>query len=294
MKMKIITLKANAKINWTLDITGRREDGYHLMDSLMQHVNLSDKITVTGQSKGISLQISPSILPKDERNIAWKAATLFFSYTGIDSGCIIKLTKHIPVCAGMGGGSADAAGVLFALNQLYETCLSTKELAALALKLGADVPYMLADGLVRAKGIGEILEPLSCSQHYHLLGVTPGRGASTKEIFTVFDSQEKSNTPQTEKMISALSSGDLEQFSHYMGNVLQPVTEGLIPGIRSLEELLLANGAKAAAMTGSGSCVFGVYSSEDDAKLAAQIIPPSLWHRVFSTCEKGIEIIGTK
>lgn len=289
--MNFLSLKAYAKINWALDITGRREDGYHLIDSLMQHISLFDEISILRKKEEIRLECAPPDVPLGPDNIAWKAAALFFQHTGITEGCLIKLQKNIPSCAGLGGGSADAAGVLQGLNILHGSPLSPETLTQLALSLGADVPYMLQDFPARARGIGEKLESLSPLENFHLLCAKPSAGASTKEIFALYDNTEKINTPQTEAMATALQKGDFERIAAYMGNVLQPVTEILLPQVAALRRQILELGAEAAAMTGSGSCVFGVFSSEKAAHAAAQALPWEYWKAVVTTCNKGIEIL---
>ena len=177
-------LKARAKINWTLDIVGQRTDGYHLMDMLMQPVTLADNITLA-PAEEITLTTGGSpLLPADEKHLAYRAAKALKQHTGCTGGATIHVEKHIPVGAGMGGGSADAAGVLVGLNKLWGLNLPQEELEAIGLTLGADVPFCIRGGLTRTTGIGEVMQNLPCGRNWPLVVIQPCEGLSTKEIFT--------------------------------------------------------------------------------------------------------------
>jgi len=291
--MNSIKIMARAKINWALDITGLAENGYHNIDTLMHRVTLFDTLTITKAQSGITVFTGHHLISDDHRNITHKAASLFFSETSINIGCSIKISKHIPVCAGMGGGSADAAATLFALDKLYETNLSQQKMDSLAVTLGADVPFMLRDGLARARGIGEKIESIACEKQYHLLGIMPAYGASTKEVFRLFDENGKCLKLKNEKMIEALNVGNFQKIKSNLGNALQPITEELIPEIKIISAQLLAEGAIATSMTGSGSLVYGLFPSYKSAQAAGNKFASYTWYRAFSTCNKGISIISS-
>ena len=200
-------IAARAKINWTLDIVGKREDGYHLMDMLMQPISLADDITLLPQEE-LTLSVSgfPRVNPGPE-NLALRAAVLLKQATGYTGGASIHVHKRIPVGAGMGGGSADAAGVLAGLNRLWGTGLTQAELETLGLQLGADVPFCLRGGLQRAQGVGELLTPLPCGGLYWLVVIQPCPGLSTKEVFSRFSLEACEGKPDTQGAAEALAQG---------------------------------------------------------------------------------------
>lgn len=254
-------LEAFAKINWSLDITGLRNDGYHLMDMLMQPISLCDDIHL-----GLSdrLTISTGGYPPsraDESNLAYRAALCLRNETGCGLGVAIHLHKRIPIGAGLGGGSADAAAVLLGLNQLWHTGLSTADLERLGLTLGADVPFFIRGGLTRTRGIGEELICLPCRSNYWLLVLQPCQGLSTADVFRRWHPDPSLPRPQTDQAAAALESGNLSLLCRSISNVLQPVAEQLRPKIAEACAALRDLGAVTALMTGSGSAVFGVFQS---------------------------------
>lgn len=284
-------VKARAKINWTLDILGQREDGYHLMDMLMQSVSLADTITLTPASEVTITTGGYPKLPANERNLAYRAAIALQNATGCRKGAAIHVEKRIPVGAGMGGGSADAAGVLAGLNQLWETGLNQQELEAIGLTLGADVPFCLRGGLTRTTGIGEKMVSLPCSRLYDLVVIQPCRGLSTKEVFTAYHEKADIPRPATGDAQLALENGDAALLSESLGNVLQAVSQDMRPPIGDAIAALKQRGAIAALMTGSGSAVFGVFESEEDAREAARRLR-SRWASTFycRTCQESVLI----
>ena len=262
-------LRAFAKINWSLDITGVREDGYHLMDMVMQPVSLFDTVELY-PADDLSLSTSGHpLLKADEKHLAHRAARALKEYTSFSGGAAISVRKRIPVGAGMGGGSADAAAVLFGLNQLWHTGLSDKELAAIGLSLGADIPFCLRGGLTRTGGIGEKLADNPCGRFYHLVIVQPCRGLSTAEVFRAWQVGE-CDRPDTDGVLSALGSGDISLLRASAKNVLQPVSQRMRPEIGTAVRRLRENGADLALMTGSGSAVFGVFRNAVRAQAAAK------------------------
>ena len=265
-------LKAFAKINWSLDITGVRPDGYHLMDMVMQPVSLSDEIGLI-PAKEISLFTDGNPPSRaDSTNLAWRAAELLRTSFGVKDGVQISLHKSIPMGAGLGGGSADAAAVLFGLNRLWNLGLSSGKLEEIGLSLGADVPFCLRGGLVRTRGIGELLEDRPCGINYWLLVFQPCRALSTRDIFEAFHSSDVLRRPDTESVLAALAAGNANLLSGSIGNVLESVSAVRCPEIPEAVSALKAAGAFAAQMTGSGSAVYGVFRSRILAEKARSVL----------------------
>lgn len=261
-------LKAFAKINWSLDITGVRPDGYHLMDMVMQPISLSDEIELTPAPEISIVTSGFPVSRADSSNLAWKATALLRDHCHIQGGVQIRLHKTIPMGAGLGGGSADAAAVLRGLNQLWNLNLSAADLESLGLSLGADVPFCLHGGLARTQGIGEQLEDRPCGINYWLLVFQPCRALSTKEIFTAWHTSPAVRRPDTEQVLSALETGNPELLSTSIANVLEPLSAAACPEIPEAVEALKSTGAFAAQMTGSGSAVFGAFRSRALAEKA--------------------------
>lgn len=285
-------IETRAKINWTLDITGVREDGYHYMDMLMQPVSLCDYVTIRDSEK---IELYMTGFPRiraDESNIAMKAALLLKEKTGSSKGAAITVEKHIPVGAGMAGGSADAAAVLAGLNKAWQLGLSYGELAEIALSVGADVPFCLKGGLVRAKGIGEQIESIPCKNLYWLVVVQPCRGLSTKEIFAEWTDRGP-NPPKNDMAQETLENGNIRQLTDCLGNVLQPVSEKICPEIHEAVLGLREQGAITALMTGSGSAVYGVFINAGAARKAAAVLRRR-WNKTFMchTCRESMLIDG--
>lgn len=282
-------LKVRAKINWTLDIVGQQADGYHLMDMLMQPVTLSDDVTLSPAAE-ITLTTGGSpLLPADEKHLAYRAAMALKNHTGYPGGAAIHVEKHIPVGAGMGGGSADAAGVLIGLNKLWGLNLPLTELEAIGLALGADVPFCIRGGLTRTTGIGEIMEDLPCGKTYPLLVIQPCEGLSTKEIFTAYHEGVVELRPNNPAAASALAQGNSLALADALGNVMQPISEARRPGISQAIAALKEQGAFAAQMTGSGSAVFGAFEDAVVAEKAYSTLH-TLWERTW-LCETCMESV---
>lgn len=267
-------LEAYAKINWSLDITGVRDDGYHLMDMIMQPVSLFDEITI---SPARCLDISTSGWPPsraDESNLAYRAAEALKNRTGYAGGAQIHVHKHIPIGAGLGGGSSDASAVLVGLNDMWKTGLSPEELEKLGLSLGADVPFFVRGGLNRTRGIGEVLEKHESLYNYWLILIQPCPGLSTAQVFSLWRQDGSFHRPDTDAAIHALETGNLEALCTHLGNVLQPVSERLRPEVAKACCDLSVNGSLFAGMTGSGSAVFGVFRSPLSARKAYAKLSP--------------------
>ena len=263
--------KAYGKINIGLDVLRKRSDGYHEVKMIMQTVSLFDRITITRNknSSNIVLETNLNFLPTNENNIVYKAAKLIKDEFGISDGLSIKLEKHIPVAAGMAGGSTDAATTLELLNTMYSLNLSKEDLMKRAVTLGADVPYCILKGTALSEGIGEVLTPLKQLLPCYILIVKPPIYVSTKFVYENLRINELTSHPDIDGIVDAISSGDLETMSQKMGNVLESVTEDNYPVISSIKKLMTQNGAISSLMSGSGPTVFGIYDNEDKINQAA-------------------------
>lgn len=266
-----VTLKALAKINLGLDVLGRRENGYHDVRMVMQTIYLYDNVTMEKtEEAGIHLECNLFYLPVDETNIAYKAAKLLMEEFDIREGVRIVLDKHIPVAAGLAGGSANAAAVLVGMNRLFSLGLTQKDLMERGVSLGADVPYCVMRGTVLAEGIGEILTPLPPLPKCCVLIAKPGISVSTKTVYEKLDSQEIEDHPNIDGILEGLEHEDLLKVASSMGNVLETVTIGDYPIIEEIKDVMKDAGALNAMMSGSGPTVFGIFDDRSKAKEAQQ------------------------
>lgn len=263
-----LKLKSLAKINLGLDVLGRRENGYHDVRMVMQTIYLYDDVTLNKtEASGIQLKTNLTYLPTDEKNIAYKAAKMLIEEFNIKEGVEIILNKHIPVAAGMAGGSSNAAAVLVGMNRLFNLGLSQEELKERGVKLGADVPYCIMRGTVLAEGIGEVLTPLAPMPKCFILVAKPSISVSTKTVYEKLDAKEIENHPDIDGVIAGLDEGDLKKVAASMGNVLEHVTIKDYPIIEDIKNVMKKEGALNAMMSGSGPTVFGIF---DDRQLARQ------------------------
>lgn len=265
-------LKAYGKINLTLDITGKREDGFHLLDTVMQSVSVWDEVELTPGGKGeIRLRCDREYLPTDTKNTAYRAASLFFRRCGLkQEGLTISLRKNIPTRAGMGGGSADAAAVLFGLNRLYETKLEPSALLELGAGVGADVPFCIQGGTCRCTGTGELLEPASPMPDCFLVICKPPAGMSTPRAYALLDQYPLSGGRATPKMLQALEAGELRQIGRALSNRFDETMK--LSQVRTVKKLMLSAGALGAMMTGSGSAVYGIFDQVEKAKSCMRLL----------------------
>lgn len=271
--MNQIELRALAKINLGLDVLGRRENGYHDVRMIMQSVYLYDTVRIEKRKKpGIEVRTNLGYLPVGEGNIAWKAAYLLMEEFGIDTGVRITLDKHIPVAAGLAGGSSDAAAVLFGMNRMFGLQLGQEELKKRGVKLGADVPYCIMRGTVLAEGIGEELRTLPAMPKCTVLIAKPPVSVSTKVVYEALDAKEIVNHPDIDGIIAGLENRDLRQIASSMGNVLEEVTIPMHPVIEEIKAEMTASGALGAMMSGSGPTVFGLFDNWKAAKEAQKKI----------------------
>ena len=260
-----INLKANAKINFCLDIIGVRQDGYHLIESVMQSIDLCDNVSISKTCSNVVELDCDGIEIASEKNTAYKAAVAFLEEAGLDGvGVKIKIKKNIPERAGMGGASADAAAVLVGLNRLFKTEFSEQKLCEIGAKIGADVPFCIMGGTMLVRGIGEVLTQLETCADCYIVVVKGNEGVSTKEAYEAIDSAQNLPGVNTEKVITAISKGNFDELKGKLVNVFEECTD--IKEVKEIVARLKALGAIDAAMTGSGSAVFGIFTDKAKAK----------------------------
>ena len=271
--MDKMELKALGKINLGLDVLGRRENGYHDVRMVMQTVYLYDQIRMEKTKKpGIELLTNLFYLPVNENNLAYQAADLLMKEFHVKEGVKITLDKHIPVAAGMAGGSSNAAAVLFGINRMFSLGLSQKELMERGVTLGADVPYCVMRGTVLAEGIGEELSVLPAMPKCTVLIAKPPISVSTKMVYEALDSKEIVEHPDIDGILEGLRKGDLHMVADSMGNVFEDVTIPMHPVIADIKQVMQDCGAIGAMMSGSGPTVFGLFENRASAREAQKMI----------------------
>lgn len=276
--MKELTIPAYAKINLTLDVLGKRPDGYHDLSMVMQSVSLADQVIIreTGE-EGFTLKTDLDFLPGAEKNIAGVAARAFARHTGADlSGLEIELQKHIPVCAGTAGGSSDGAAVLRGLNRWFSCGLSLRHLAEIGEEVGSDVPYCVLGCTALAEGRGEKLTCLPALPDCHIVLCKPGFSVSTPELFRRIDELKLRFHPDTAGVLAALEEGDLAGVSRRMFNVFEealPAQRRAV--VEEIKSTLLSRGALGACMSGTGPTVFGIFDNAESARSVADELKQS-------------------
>lgn len=266
--MKSLTLKAPAKVNYRLDVLRRRPDGYHDLRMIMQRISLCDEITITlSDMPGIRVTCGREGVPDGPGNIAWRAADALLKMSGRQSGIEITITKNIPVAAGLGGGSSDAATVLLGVNELLGLGLSTEKLMEIGVTLGADVPFFVFGKTALAEGIGEILTPIEAVPPLWLVIVNPNIPVSTAWVYGSLRLTEGRNSDNIPRFFKGVA-----DVCAVLSNDLETVTIGKYPVIGEIKDMLIASGASGALMSGSGPTVFGLFPSEEGALRAAQSI----------------------
>lgn len=252
-------IKAYGKVNISLDVVGKREDGYHLLSMIMQNIDLYDEIEVGKQECGIILECNKSYVPVDNRNLAYKAAEIFKERYDIVDGVKINIEKNIPVSAGLAGGSTDAAAVLKVMNKLFNVNATEEELMELGLKLGADIPYCIHGGTALCEGIGEIITPIKPFRDKIVVLVKPAFGVSTKEVYKNFNLEKVKQHPKTAEIINAIENDDLNFVASNMKNLLENVTLRKHKILIKIKEEMNACGAINSMMSGSGPTVFAFF-----------------------------------
>ena len=283
--MNQIELKALAKINLGLDVLGKRENGYNDVRMIMQSIYLYDEVKIEKKdTPEIEVVSNLNFLPTGEDNIAYKAARLLQEEFKISDGVKITLKKHIPVAAGLAGGSSNAAAVLFGMNRMFRLGLSQKSLMERGVKLGADVPYCIMRGTVLAEGIGEELHKLPAMPKCTVLIAKPPVSVSTKTVYEALDSKEITEHPDIDGIIEGLERQDLKKIAGCMGNVLEDVTIPMYPVIDEIKQVMKDCGALGAMMSGSGPTVFGLFESRAGARDAQRRIrEKALTRQVYVT-----------
>ena len=272
--MKVL---AHAKLNLTLDVLGEREDGYHDLRMVMQSVSLADELTLTCGGEGVRVSTNLRYLPRNERNLAAVAARAFWDQTGRPAeGLEIGIVKRIPVCAGLAGGSADAAAVLRALNERAGAPLDRMELARVGEQVGSDVPYCVLGGTALVEGRGECLTPLPSLPDCHIVICKPPFPISTPELFGQIDCKKLRCRPDTTGILAALKAGDLGGVARRLYNVFEDVlTDRRGAEIAEIKQTLISAGALGAAMSGTGPTVFGIFSEEQSAAACCEALRES-------------------
>lgn len=288
--MRQVTVNAPAKINLTLNMEGRREDGYHLLSSVFQSISLADRVTLTkAEESGIVLTLSDPLLPCDERNTAFRAARVFFDKTGIEPSVAICVEKIIPQQAGLGGGSADAAAVLVGLNALFEAGLTTDELCGLGEKVGADVPFCIVGGTAMVTGIGEIIEPIAPLPSCFLVVAKPAVGVSTAAAYAAVDSVPTVPADQ-QAMRRAIEEGNLEEVGKRLSNAFEQALN--IPEVADLLEQMRAFSPLGCMMSGSGSAVFALFSNSQDAQACVNTLSESVQSYACEPLSVGAAVLA--
>ena len=277
-------IRAHAKINLSLDIVGRREDGYHFVRMVMQSLALHDTLLLeTCADPGVWLTTDRRELAVDDSNLVHRAAARLLQMYCPGQGVRIHLEKRIPLSAGLAGGSTDAAAALWGMNDLFSLGLTEEALARLGVQLGADIPFCLCGGTALSEGIGEILTALPALPPCHILLAKPEKGMSTAEAYKAFDAETEVRHPDTDGQIRALQSGDLAGVAATLGNVLEPVTEVQYPEVESIRQCMLREGALGARMSGSGPTVFGIFTEAEKAEKACSVLKKKLSGEVILT-----------
>lgn len=265
-------IEAHGKLNLSLDILGKREDGYHDVAMIMQSVALCDFVSVERNiGKGISVHTNHPEIPNDDRNLAYRACQEMIAEFGLDCGFCVEIEKHIPVAGGMAGGSSDAAAVIKAINQICSLDLSEERMMEIGLKLGADVPFCIQERPALATGIGEILTPIcGLPEHLWILLVNPNRKVSTKVVYEMIDKNLTYGTVNNDAICEALATNNVADATKYMKNVMESVSASLCPQIKDVLQKIREMGALHAMMSGSGATCFGIFEHVPDVRRAQE------------------------
>lgn len=288
-------VKCRAKINLSIDILGKLENGYHLVEMIMQSIDLYDILDINERNdEKIILTSENKEIPLDETNIIYKAATLLKEEMNIKKGAEIVIDKKIPVAAGMAGGSTDAAGTLIALNKIWKLNLDEKQLKEIGFKLGADVPFCISGGAVLAENLGEKLTNIKgLDDNLFILICKPELFVSTKEVYNKFDMSNVSKRPNNKYLIECLEKNDTKSLAKNMCNVLEFVTSSMHPEIEDIENTIKKTNVLGTMMSGSGPTVFGIFDIKEEAEKAKkELLKKYKQVYVVRSAERGIEING--
>ncbi|CEP91806.1 4-diphosphocytidyl-2-C-methyl-D-erythritol kinase [[Clostridium] sordellii] len=293
--MNSIGLKSRAKINLSIDVLGKRQDGYHIVEMIMQTIDLYDNLKITQiEEDSIKIKSNSQDIPLNQDNIVYKAANILKEKFNIKKGIEISIQKNIPVAAGMAGGSSNAAAVLVGLNRIWDLGLNQLELKDIALQLGADVPFCITGGSALAQGIGEELTDIKgLNENIHIIICKPNIFVSTKEVYQSLDMNEIKKRPDNQKLIDALQVNDVKYVSENMVNVLEEVTSSKYNEINQIERIIMDNKALGSMMSGSGPTVFGLFDNKEYAIRAKEELLQN-YNQVYlvKSSDKGVEING--
>lgn len=290
--MERVRLSAFAKVNYALEVRGLRPDGYHEISTVMQSISLADEVEIERAESGFDLVVEPegAEIGPPEENTVYKAWARLGERIGDTLPVRVRLSKKIPAGAGLGGGSADAAATLVGLNELFKLSSNQAELQSVGLRIGADVPFCLAGDTALGEGIGEVLSPLPAPPPHRLVVAKPAAGAETAQIYGAYDKWPVDGNFSVAPVVEALRAGDLDALARSLGNDLTPVTEDLVPEVRALEKALLRAGALGAAMSGTGTAVFGIFASEAEARATADRLRAA-FVAVCEPVQRGVEVL---
>lgn len=292
--MKSIGLRAYAKVNYALDVLGVRPDGYHDIRTVFQSISLADEVEIERSLSGFELVVEPeaAAVGPVEENTAYKAWKLLCKEAKTELGVRVSLHKEIPTGAGLGGGSADAAAALVGMNAFFGLGLEKEELCSIGAKAGADVPFCIVGGTMLGEGVGDVLGPLPAPPPHALAVLKPEASASTKEIYAANDRGGRESEHRSRSVAEALEAGDLAALARSIGNDLTPISAALVPEVEEYRRLLLEAGALGAAMSGTGSAVYGIFHSKSDAERAAAT-SRAHFAGVCEPVERGVEVVET-
>lgn len=262
--LKMLTIPGYAKINLTLNVVGKRPDGYHDVEMVMQAIDLHDLIILRERAEeGVEIRCDHPYVPANPNNLAYRAADLLSKEQGARSGLMIEIIKKIPVAAGLAGGSTDAAAVLVGLNELWNLGYTRKELMQLGGRLGADVPFCIMGGTALATGIGTDLRPLSPAPEMELVMVTPEIAVSTKDVYTRYSPELVKHWPHLESMENAIYGNDINGIKQNLANVLEPITLHNYPQVAEAKQRMEDVGLHPVVMSGSGPTLFAIVDHKE-------------------------------
>lgn len=264
-------IETKAKINLTLDVLYKRQDGYHEVEMIMQSISLCDRVKIKLLPKReIRLFCDTAGVPLNEENTAYKAAKLLMETYKLDAGLEIEISKNIPIAAGLAGGSADAAAVIIGINELFDLKKSTQQLIEFGKRIGADVPFSIIGGTALAKGIGEKLEKLPKLENIGVLLIKPPYFVSTKKVYSRLNIGNIKKRPNTANMIERIKNNDIYGIAEGLCNVLEEVTFKMHPELEGIKRELKEKGALGSLMSGSGPTIYGIFENRRDAEKTAE------------------------
>ena len=284
MQANALKLPSFAKINWTLQVFGRRADGYHELLTVLQTISLHDELIFEqSEAQQFFLSCSSPTIPADETNLVWQAATALREQTGTRLGATVHLNKQIPSKAGLGGGSSNAAVALIGLNELWQCGLSLEELAAIGAGLGADVPFFFTGGTARCEGTGTTLVALTDAPTMRLIVLSPSVSISTKDAYIALNRPTLTTSGSTSILARSFAGPNLADCDKWqLNNDFEDVIFEIEPEIRRAKQALLDSGARGALLAGSGSSVFGIFADEEARQCGLESLILETGWRVFS------------